>query len=120
MLCVLLWRTFVLILQDVTWGWDTMHSHVVWAGRQLVVQISSVNGLDVQLGKSERVIPACSRAGSNVGLAFGQVRARQCPGWGQPLDATETMAHGLLQKCYLLFPGEPSLLEASASSVLHF
>lgn len=33
MLCVLLWGTFVLILQDVTWGWDTMHSHVVWCGQ---------------------------------------------------------------------------------------
>lgn len=85
-----------------------------------MVQISSVDGSDVQLGKSERVIPARSRAGGDVGFASGQVRARRCPGWGQPLYATESMTHGLLQKWYLLFPGEPSLLGASASSVLHF
>lgn len=53
-----------------------------------------------------------------VDFAFRQVRARQCPGWGWPLNAAESVAHGLLQKWYLLFPEEPSLLEASA--VLHF
>lgn len=83
---------------DLELGHHVQPCGVVWAGRQLVVQISSVDGSDVQLGKSERVIPARSRAGGDVGFASGQVRARRCPGWGQPLYATESMAHGLLQK----------------------
>lgn len=99
MVCVLLWGTCALILQDVTWGWDTMHSHMVWCGqggRQPVGQISSVDSLDVQLGRNKKVIPACRRAGGDAGFAFGRVGAWQCPGWGQPLDPTELTAHGLL------------------------
>lgn len=101
---------------------DTVHSHVVWAERQLVVRISSEAGSDVWLEKSERVIPACSRAGGAAGFASMQVRNGWRAGWAQYLDATGSMAssHGFLQQQCLFFPGHLGLLGASAGSVLCF
>lgn len=101
---------------------DTMHSHGVRAGRQLVVKVSSVASLDVCLEKSNRVIPVCCRAGGAAGFASVWVRARQRAGLVQSLDATGSVAssHGLLQEWCLLLPGQPGLLGASAASVLHF
>lgn len=87
-----------------------------------MVRISSVAGSDVWLEKSERVIPACSRAGGAAGFASMQVRSGWRAGWVQSLDATGSMAscHGFLQEQCLLFLGHPGLLGASAGSVLCF
>lgn len=101
---------------------DTMHSHVVWAERQLVVKISSVASSDICLETSKRVISLCCRAGSAAAFASVWVRSGQCAGLVQSLDAAGSVAssHGLPQEWCLLLPGRPGLLGASGASVLYF
>lgn len=100
----------------------TAHGHVVRAGRQLVVKISSVARSDVWLEKSERAIPARRRAGGAAGFTAVRVGAGWLAGWVQSLDAAGSVASspGLLQERRLLFPGQPGLPGALAGSVLHF